>query len=61
MPRTAVLVLAVLSVGLAACGGSSESEGGAQATPQPKPLAPSTAGLPAKLAANVKDGRHDCR
>ena len=56
MPRTAVLVLfAVLSVVLAACGGSSESEGGAQATPQPKPLAPSTAGLPAKLAANVKD------
>ena len=51
MPRTAVLVLvAVLSVVLAACGGSSESEGGAQATPQPKPLAPSTAGLPAKLA-----------
>ncbi len=55
MPRTAVLVLVgVLSVVLAACAGSSESEGGAQATPQPKPLAPSTAGLP-KLAANVKD------
>lgn len=58
MPRLAVLaVLVVSAVALAACGGSSESERGAgpQAPAQPKPLAPSTAGLPAKLAANVKD------
>ncbi len=46
--------LAVAAVLLAACGGSGgEAERGAGA--EPRPAAPSTTGLPPKLAANVKD------
>lgn len=54
MPRTALpAVLAVSVLTLAACGSSSGSESGDEGGPRPQ--APSTAGLPPKLAANVED------
>lgn len=63
MPRVVLLaVLAVSAVALSACGASSDGgsdvAGGSAAAgdgASPKPLAPSTKGLPAKLAANVED------
>lgn len=55
MPRTALAAILVLAtVGLAACGGSSGGSGPAVGE-GPRPLPPSTAGLPPKLAANVED------
>jgi thiol-disulfide isomerase/thioredoxin len=50
--RPALLATSLTALTLAACGGDS---GGDEAGAPPRPVAPSTAGLPAKLAANIKD------
>ena len=53
-PTAALSAAVVAALVLAACGGSDGQSGAAKAGP--KPLSPSTSGLPAKLAANVKQG-----